>query len=267
VSENFFSIVMVGYNSKEWINKAVESVLAQNYKNFEIVAVDAMTDDGTYEALQEYEHLDNFKLFRSPKRSFQVENTLFGVKHSKPNSIVVTLDFDDWLPDADTLTRLDEVYTEDVWMSYGTYCEYHGDDRYRVFEKGFFHRYPDEIVESNDFRSYRWLASHLRTFRRELFLSIDDNDLRDTDGEYYSMAGDFAFMFPMLEMAGDRFEYIPNVMYVYNRTNVLAEDKVDHLQTEQRGVVRQEQTADRVRQSKRYSKLNSLPYPLEELSQ
>jgi len=98
-------------------------------------------------------------------------------------------------------------------------------------------------------------------------LSIDDNDLRDTDGEYYSMAGDFAFMFPMLEMAGDRFEYIPNVMYVYNRTNVLAEDKVDHLQTEQRGVVRQEQTADRVRQSKRYSKLNSLPYPLEELRQ
>jgi glycosyltransferase involved in cell wall biosynthesis len=47
VSENFFSIVMVGYNSKEWINRAVESVLAQNYKNFEIVAVDALTDDGT----------------------------------------------------------------------------------------------------------------------------------------------------------------------------------------------------------------------------
>ena len=106
MSENFFSIVMVGYNSKEWINRAVESVLAQNYKNFEIVAVDALTDDGTYEALQEYEHLDNFKLFRSPKRSFQVENTLFGVKNSKPNSIVVTLDFDDWLPDADTLTRV-----------------------------------------------------------------------------------------------------------------------------------------------------------------
>ena len=174
---------------------------------------------------------------------------MFGVKNSKPNSIVVTLDFDDWLPDADTLTRLNKVYTEDVWMSYGTYCEYHGEDRYRVFEKDSF---TDTLTKSWKVMILDHIDGlhHILERLEENCLSIDDNDLRDTDGEYYSMAGDFAFMFPMLEMAGDRFEYIQDVMYVYNRTNILAEDKVDHLQTEQKGVVRQEQTADRVRQSK-----------------
>ena len=35
-------------------------------------------------------------------------------------------------------------------------------------------------------------------------------------------------MFPMLEMSGSRAEYIPDIMYFYNRENPLNEDKVNH---------------------------------------
>jgi len=170
----------------------------------------------------------------------------------------VTVDFDDWLPDNQVLNKLNAVYNPDVWMTYGTYCEYHGNEQYRFFPPGFFYRYPNDVVENNDFRSHRWLASHLRTFRRELFLNINHDDLIDPRTKtYYDMAGDFCFMLPMIEMCGERFEHIPETMYVYNRTNELSEDKHDH-RDGTIGVSRQEATADSIRNKQRYVRLDSL---------
>ena len=42
------------------------------------------------------------------------------------------------------------------------------------------------------------------------------------------MAWDLAFMFPMLEMAGTRSEYIKDILYVYNMSNPLNDHKVDN---------------------------------------
>jgi uncharacterized protein (TIGR00725 family) len=43
--------------------------------------------------------------------------------------------------------------------------------------------------------------SHLRTFRRYLFLRVADESLRGGDGAYYDVAWDWAMMLPMVEMA------------------------------------------------------------------
>jgi len=37
-----------------------------------------------------------------------------------------------------------------------------------------------------------------------------------------------SFMFPMLEMSGNKHRYIDEVLYIYNRTNPLNDDKVNH---------------------------------------
>ena len=52
--------------------------------------------------------------------------------------------------------------------------------------------------------------------------------MRDQDGNYYKMTGDLAAMFPMLEMAQERQEYIPDIIHVYNRSNPINDDKEDH---------------------------------------
>ena len=41
------------------------------------------------------------------------------------------------------------------------------------------------------------------------------------DGEFYSVAWDQAFMFPMLEMADGRIKFIEKKTYVYNQANPL----------------------------------------------
>lgn len=242
---------MVGYNSAPWIEHCLNSVLSQSHKNFDVVAVDALTNDGTYDILKKYETHSNFKLFRNIERKYQVENIIFGVDQARDDTIIITVDFDDWLPNQNILNILDENYDDNTWMTYGTYSEYHGDNRYVPARTDVYHRYPDEVIQSNSFREYRWMASHLRTFKKSLFNRIDKNDLIDkVSGNYYTFAGDMSFMFPMIEMCGERFKYIDKEMYVYNRTNILSEDRVN--------LQEQERQADAIKSSRRYERIESL---------
>jgi hypothetical protein len=41
------------------------------------------------------------------------------------------------------------------------------------------------------------------------------------------MTSDFATMFPMIEMAGERHAFISDILYVYNMSNELNDHKVD----------------------------------------
>jgi glycosyltransferase involved in cell wall biosynthesis len=223
---NHYTILMMGYNSRQWIENSVLSAANQYHDNFDVIAIDAQTTDGTYEYLLEQEkEYDNLTVVRNETRKYQTQNVYEGSQMAKEGSIIVTLDFDDWLPNHWVLEKLDEYYDENTWMTYGSkYHTSHG----RVVGQG---RYPDDIVKQNKFRQDEWRATHLRTFRRELILKIDPKDFIDTDGEWYKAAGDLTFMWPMLEMSGERFKYIPDGMYVYNEANEYSDwVKVPHEQ-------------------------------------
>lgn len=237
---NHFTVLMHGYNSIQWIEKCLNSVLIQTYHNYDIICVDACTTDGTHEYLKN--KLPN--VIRNTTQKYQLENISLGVSIAKEKSIIVTLDFDDWFHDKDVLKRLNEYYNDNIWMTYGTYEEF----PYRSVSH-IYHQYPDNIVETNTFRQYKWLASHLRTFRRELFLNISEND-KKINKEYLRYAGDLAFMFPMLEMAGNHSKYISDIMYVYNRTNPLSEDKIASKE--------QERNANYIKSKQPYSRLQRL---------
>ena len=52
------SVVMTAYNAEKYIDYAVESVLRQTYKNFELIVVDDGSEDRTSEIIAEYEKRD-----------------------------------------------------------------------------------------------------------------------------------------------------------------------------------------------------------------
>ena len=78
----------------------------------------------------------------------------------------------------------------------------------------------------NLYRKYFWYASHLRTFRHDLWLSVNPNDLLNKKGQYFSVAWDLAIMFPMLEMAGSRQDFLKELLYVYNDQNPICDHKI-----------------------------------------
>lgn len=49
------SIVMPSFNQAHFIEEAIESVLQQDYPNFELIVVDGLSTDGTIEKLKQYE--------------------------------------------------------------------------------------------------------------------------------------------------------------------------------------------------------------------
>lgn len=71
-SDNFLvSVVMPSYNHEEFVGKAIESVLAQTYENFEFIIVDDASTDKSVEVIQKY---------KDPRIKFTAlkENTGFG---------------------------------------------------------------------------------------------------------------------------------------------------------------------------------------------
>jgi len=57
MTELKISIVTVSLNQGNFIEDAIQSVLNQNYKNFEHIIIDGMSTDNTINVLKKYEHL------------------------------------------------------------------------------------------------------------------------------------------------------------------------------------------------------------------
>lgn len=212
-NRNFFSIIVDTCNHEKWISKCLDSCISQDYDHFEIIIVDAKSDDETYRICERYRNKDNrIKLFQNQERLPQVANFILLSNLASENSILVSIDGDDWFKDGTVLSKLNEVYQDDnIWMTYGTYEEYpYRDVRFH------YEAYPEDVINSNSFREYKWLASHLRTFRKDLIQKINLEDLKDEGGNWLETTGDQAIMLPMLEMAGEKSRYIPDILYVYN---------------------------------------------------
>lgn len=78
------SIVFTSYNHKEFLRQAVDSLLAQTYRNFELIIIDDCSTDGSQQILLEYENVANVKLFLREKNSGSyVKASNFGAAQAK----------------------------------------------------------------------------------------------------------------------------------------------------------------------------------------
>ena len=223
----FFNIVVPLYNAEEWISRCLKTIRAQDYKNYRVVIVnDCSTDNSSSAIKREIEGNDKFSLITTEKNGGALNSTFAGIEHLKPDDedVVLVLDGDDWFARKDVLSILNEIYSNnDCLMTYGSYIEY------PINIRGKFSRQlPENIIKNKLFRTSQWMTSHLRTFKYKLWKGVRREDVLDSDGKIYKMAGDLPVMFPMLEMAEERSFFIEDILYVYNRTNPLNEDKVNH---------------------------------------
>jgi hypothetical protein len=140
----------------------------------------------------------------------QVENVERAVRSLAPDTIVIHLDGDDELTPG-AVARVEQEYEDqNVWLTYGSFRRSDG-VRDRAWHEPFGMRYGSRP------RQERWRASHLRTFRAGLFHAIPRSYLIDPQtGSYFRTCVDRAIMLPMIEMAGERYSVIQDVLCIYN---------------------------------------------------
>ena len=224
--ENHFKIIVCCYNVEKWVTTTIKSIKNQTYRNFECIVVDASSTDGTVDKIrQSIEGDSRFKLTINEDRKYPLQNQFDVFKNwdAGDEDIVVTVDGDDWLYNNQVLQYINDVYTENnITLTYGSYVSYPQGTKSQL------RMYPENIIDGTDYRNYDFLSSHLRTFKYKVFKHLKKDDLLSSwDNNFYTKAGDYALMIPLLEISGDKIYFIDKPLYVYNVFNPLNENKVD----------------------------------------
>lgn len=242
-------VVIPSYNNSQWYERNLDSVISQKYSNFKVIYLDDCSPDGTGKLVEKYRkehHLENkITLIRNSVRRGALANIYTAVHSCDDLAIVVTLDGDDWLKHEFVLTRVNKEYTQQgAWMTYGHYeCYPKGDSEPQKEMK-------PVIVHYNMYREWDWITSHLRTFYAWLFKQIKLEDFL-FEGNFFDVTWDMAFMFPMLEMSGERARPIPDILYVYNCANPINDFKTK--------LIRQIHCDKLIRSMPKYSRLKEMP--------
>jgi glycosyltransferase involved in cell wall biosynthesis len=231
--ENNFIVLVTVHNSVQWIQKCLDSAISQDYKNHRLLIIDDHSTDGTWDIVSKYDAC----LVRNDKNMFHsLINMVTGLKafFFNPEDIIVCLDGDDWFADNTVLSYLNQVYQEDVWLTYG---------QFEPLSKGYsnfcrpisraiqYGHNNKETVKNLNSRTYRaggaWTTSHLKTFKKKAWDLINENDFKDENGEWLITCGDLAMMYPIIEMAGDnRIRFIDKILYIYNDFNPANHTKI-----------------------------------------
>ena len=234
-------ILTTAYNCEKYIEKSLFSIMSQRYKDFTCYITDDMSTDNTVSIVHETIKNDSrFILIENQSKLYQPGNydQIINSKNIDDDEICVEVDGDDWLSDSNVFTRINEVYKDpNVWMTSGSFKYHDGRD-------GF----ANPPTQFTDIRKQTFTLSHLRTWKSWLWKKIKEVDLRDENGNYWNVAGDLAFMFPMFEMSGEEhYRFLPNINYIYNESNPINDHKVN-----MSNVIN---TVNKIRNKKPYTKL------------
>lgn len=222
--KNNLKIITPFYNPGEFLEKCVGSLMSQKYDNFKVIFIDDCSTDDSYNKLPIN---DNRSIVvRNDIRKTALENIHDAIlNHCDSDDIVVLVDGDDWLPNKNTLSYIDDFYQKNnCWIMYGQASWTDG-------RKGCASEYS--LGEFNNLRKSQFKVSHIRTFKAGLYHKIKDQDpnfscMKDKDGNFFKMTYDVAIMFPIMEMAGlEKIKFNDTITYIYNRDNVISDDKVN----------------------------------------
>lgn len=235
-------IVTTLFNAQNYIERCIGSLMGQKFKDFTCYITDDISTDNSVSLAKTMIGNDNrFIVIENKEKMYQpgnYDNVIRNNPNIKDDEVIIEVDGDDWLPDSNTLNRINDVYSDkNVWIANGSF------------------KYPSGMIgfsskqeNIDNIRNVRFTASHIRTWRAFLWRNIREEDLKDENGIYWKVTGDLSFMYPMLEMSGEEhYKFMKEINYVYNDTNPLNDHKVD--------ITLVNQVADKIRKMKKYNKL------------
>lgn len=148
------SIALLSWNHKDFIEDAIRSIAQQSFKDFEIVYLDNISSDNTYEcAVNAFEKYNlKYISFKNTRPEGASDNLNFLISKSKGKYITI-LSGDDWW-DVNNLQKKVEYYDAhpDIGLLYsGGYMYYDDTKKYELVDTSHFRRGDvyNELVKTN----------------------------------------------------------------------------------------------------------------------
>lgn len=192
---------------------------------FKVVIVDDATGETRHrEVCERFVLRCGYTLVRNTKNMKAPHTIKQGIEASgaEEDDIVFLLDGDDLLPPW-ALSRVAAYYERypQIWLTYGNYQPHPNGWTTEAPAT----EYPTLVRWERSFRSSDVNRfNHPLTFRRFLWDALDDADLQDDDGDWFTDGYDQVLMMPMLEMASpDHYAMLDEVLYYYNSENPISE--------------------------------------------
>ena len=250
--EKPFVIIVPSFNNAPYLEKTLQSIFSQKYENYKVIYIDDHSFDDSFQKAEYWiGQLDRKKrttLIQNPSNLGATANFYTAAQLCQNHEILVLLDGDDCLAHEEVLSLLNRAYANPhTWMTYGGSLDYPQYEK-KPLEK----KLPSKLFRASSFRKYPAVPPHLTTGYAALFKQIHIEDLFYR-GHFFPMGSEYAFLYPLLEMAGKHSLYSEKPLYLKNTQNPLSE-------TILLGNFQQE-CLEYLRSRPRYAALNELPLP------
>ncbi len=170
-----FSVIVSAYNIEKYIERALESILCQDFKNYEVLLVDDCSTDNTFEIINKYKS-GKIGVYQTKSNSGTAGATRnIGIENAK-GEFLIFLDGDDTIYDSQTLSKIDEAigndYPDVVFLGYEDAGQ---DNKQRISTK------ENSTKEARIMCDLTFSVSS-RCWNREFLIK---NELKFIEGMYY----------------------------------------------------------------------------------
>jgi glycosyltransferase involved in cell wall biosynthesis len=143
----FFSIIIPTYNRSQFLKSAIDSVLFQNFSNFEIIIIDDGSIDDTKIVVDEYKNVDYRVSYFFQNNSERAISRNNGASKAK-GKFLIFLDSDDFFSNPDHLCKLYDFIKNNNFKEglYFTGAKIKSGDKFTLTRD-----YPDEELNKIDF--------------------------------------------------------------------------------------------------------------------
>lgn len=253
---NKFKILIPFYNPGDYFDMCINSILTQDYDNYDVLFIDDFSTDNSYDKIPaciyktdenkipirdendkliitdmhpilEITKCNNINAWKSSKRLTALANIHNGIINysQDPDDIILILYGDDWLINKNVLTKINDFYNEnDCLLTYGS-------ARLSDGKKCYSGQYSEK-----EFPVIRRLTpkfSHPLTFKRSLYSKLCEldpqlNQFIDDKGNWFSNCSLSALFYPLADISGpEKTKHLKDLIYIYNIDNPLNSEKLN----------------------------------------
>lgn len=216
------SIIIPVYNSKKYLNKCLDSIKNQTYKNLEVILVDDGSTDNSLEICKNYEKKDKrFKVFHK-KNGGTSSARNYGLKQATGDYITF-MDNDDYVNNKDAFNNIYNQLKKTNPDILFHNCIYYWEDK-NSFTKPNTNFDRNKIIDQEKYESLKYLIKEGiftytvwdKVIKADL---VKDNNLKFTEGMRNE---DTEFSLKLFELS-KKYDYLNKPFYVYRKNHSYAQ--------------------------------------------